>query len=53
MLCYKQKMVRDKQIVSNTRERAGEHIKVHAFNQGGKDRTPVFLPLAVLVLSAV
>lgn len=53
MLCYKQKMVRDMQIASNARDRAGEHIKVPAFNQVGKERAPVFLPSAVLVLSAV
>lgn len=39
--------------VSNVRERAGEHIKAHAFNQVGKGRAPVFLPLAVAVLSAI
>lgn len=39
--------------MSNAREGTGEHIKVHAFNQVGKDRAPVFLPSAVLVLSAV
>lgn len=53
MLCYKQKMVRDEQIVSSAGEGVGEHIKVHAFNQAGKDRAPVFLPSAVPVLSAV
>lgn len=53
MLCNKQKMVRDKQIVSNARERTGEHLKVHAFNQVAKDRAPVLLPSAVLVPSAV
>lgn len=38
--------------MSSARERADEHIKVHAFNQVGKDGAPVFLPSAVPVLSA-
>lgn len=37
----------------SARERAGEHIKLNAFNQVGKDRAPVFLSSAVMVLSAV
>lgn len=39
--------------VCNAVKRAGEHIKAHAFNQMGKDRAPVFLPLAVPVFSTI
>jgi len=46
-------MVRDEQIVPSARERAGEHIMAHAFNQVGKDRAPFFLPFAVWVPSAL
>lgn len=46
VLCYKQKEF-------SAKGRAGEHSKVHAFNQVGTDRAPVFLPLAVVALSAV